>query len=78
LVAWAVTHDDGSLGMIYVLDDYRRHGYAKDITISMVEKTRRLGRYPFVHIIKDNEKSLNLAQGLGFEKVSSVVWMALS
>jgi 8-oxo-dGTP diphosphatase len=78
LVAWALTHDDGSLGMIYVLDDYRRHGYAKDITISMVEKTRGIGRYPFVHIIKNNKKSLNLAQGLGFKKVSSVVWMALS
>ncbi len=77
LVAWAVTHGDGSLGMMYVLDEYRRHGYAKDITSSMVKKTRELGRYPFVHIIENNNKSLGLAQGLGFEKVCSAVWVGI-
>ena len=28
LVAWLMTQDDGSIGVLHVLDDYRGSGYA--------------------------------------------------
>ncbi len=75
LVAWAMTHDDGAIGFLYVLPEYRSKGYAQDITDKMIIEIRRSGGIPFVHIEKENTKSINLAKKVGFVPHSSVVWV---
>ncbi len=77
LVAWVIIHDDGSLGSIYVLPEHRGKGYAKDITIDLVQKLRKESKLPFVHIIEGNDNSLALAETLGFVKYKKVNWVTI-
>lgn len=74
-VAWAITHDDGAIGFLYVLEEYRGHGYAQDVTIDIAMQMRALGKPAFVHIEPDNEKSLTLARKLGFIQKGEVMWV---
>lgn len=74
LVAWIIIHDDGAIGFLNVLPDYRRKGYGYELTIAMTKKLRELGKIPFVHIEEDNIKSMNLALKLGFIKDRKIHW----
>ncbi|KPU42401.1 FR47-like protein [Oxobacter pfennigii] len=76
-VAWGMTQDDGAIGFLHVLPKYRRMGYGKDITINLINKLRRIGKIPFVHIEEENDKSMNLALSLGFRKDRIVSWMEI-
>jgi FR47-like protein. len=77
LVAWAITHDDGAIGFLNVLEDYRRKGYGMDVTVAMIKRLLELGQLPFVHIEEDNVKSMNLALKAGFRKDRRVHWIKL-
>jgi 8-oxo-dGTP diphosphatase len=77
LVAWLTIHDDGALGFLYVLEGYRGKGYAKDLTIYLCNKLREEHKIPFLYIVTENDKSLNLAQTLGFIKDGKVCWFSL-
>ena len=77
-VAWAITHDDGAIGFLNVLEEYRRKGYGTDVTVAMVKKMLELGKVPFVHIEEENEKSMNLALKTGFRKDRRVHWIKFS
>lgn len=78
LVVWAITHDDGAIGFLNVLEDYRRKGYGMDVTIAMTKRLLELGELPFVHIEEDNVKSMNLALKAGFRKDRRVHWIKLN
>lgn len=67
-IAWSITQDDGAIGFLHVLPEYRRKGYAQDVTVDIIKKVRNKNKIPFVHIEETNEKSMNLALGLGFKK----------
>jgi 8-oxo-dGTP diphosphatase len=75
LVAWILTHDDGAIGFLNVLEDYRRKGYAKELTLAMIRELRKQDQTPFLHIEKDNYKSMNLALKMGFEKFGKINWI---
>ncbi|MTI69866.1 MAG: GNAT family N-acetyltransferase [Firmicutes bacterium] len=77
LIAWILSHDDGAIGFINVLDEYRNKGLAMDLTISMIKKLRELNKIPFVHIEEDNIKSMNLAKKVGFIDDRFVHWIKL-
>lgn len=74
LVAWAITHDDGAIGMLHVLPEFRRQGLAKEVTICIINKLRGLGKLPFAQIEEDNFKSINFVESLGFVKDRNVHW----
>ena len=57
LVAWGLTHDDGALGSLHVLDEYRKKGYGKEILISLIHQNRKLGKISFAQIEERNIKS---------------------
>ena len=78
LVAWGLTHDDGALGSLHVLDEYRKKGYGKEILISLIHQNRKLGRISFAQIEEKNVKATNLIEQLGFVKDRRVSWMKLS
>jgi 8-oxo-dGTP diphosphatase len=77
LVAWAVTHDDGAIGFLNVLEEYRRKGYGTDVTAAMIKRLLELGEVPFVHIEENNIKSTNLAVKAGFRKDRRIHWIKL-
>ena len=77
LVAWALTHDDGAIGMLQALEEYRGKGYALAVTRTVVEAVRAQGRVPFVHIEESNVKSLGLAKKMGFVPDRRVQWFEL-
>lgn len=77
LVAWAITHDDGAIGFMYVKPEYRNKGYAEAVTAYIVERLRLDGYAVYVHIEADNTKSMSLAKKLGFVEDRNVRWFTL-
>jgi 8-oxo-dGTP diphosphatase len=73
--AWAGIQDDGAMGFMHVLTEYRRHGYAKEVTIDLIQKYREAGRMPFVHIVRTNQASVALAKSMGFELLKEIYWL---
>jgi 8-oxo-dGTP diphosphatase len=77
LVAWGLTHDDGALGSLHVLDEYRKKGYGKEILISLIHQNRKLGKTSFAQIEEKNVNAANLVEQLGFVKDRRVRWVNL-
>lgn len=77
LVAWALTHDDGAMGFLHVLEEYRERGYARDVSVAMIRRLLEMGEVPYVHIEEDNERSMNLSLKTGFRKDRRVHWIKL-
>lgn len=74
LVAWLMTHDDGAMGFLHVLPEYRRNGFAADLTYELIRRLRAKGDIPFVHIEDTNTKSMNLACKMGFIRDRLIHW----
>lgn len=77
LAAWCMTHDDGAIGCLNVLEEHRRKGYGTDVFVEMVNRLLRLGEVPFVHIEEENERSMNLAIKAGFKKDRRLHWIKI-
>ena len=77
LVAWALTHDDASLGSMHVLEDFRGKGYAKEITISLLRQCRAIGKVSFLQCEDKNIPAQKLVEGIGFIKDRTVAWLKL-
>jgi 8-oxo-dGTP diphosphatase len=78
LVAWGLTHDDGALGSLHVLDEYRKKGYGKEILISLIHQNRKHGKISFAQIEEKNLKASNLVEQLGFVEDRRISWIKLS
>lgn len=74
LAAWIITQDDGAMGFLNVLPEFRRKGYGFELTLNLISRLRAIGEIPFVHIEEDNEKSMNLSLKLGFVKDRRIHW----
>jgi 8-oxo-dGTP diphosphatase len=77
LVAWGLTHDDGALGSLHVLDEFRKRGYGKEILISLIHQNRKRDKISFAQIEEKNTKATNLVEQLGFVKDRRVSWIKL-
>ena len=77
LAAWALTHDDGAIGFLHVLEPYRRLGLAASLTSWMIGAVLARGEIPFVHIEPENAKSLSLALKTGFVDAGVAWWAKL-
>lgn len=77
LVAWAITHDDGAIGFLFVQPEHRGKGYGEAVTKWIAERLRKDGFAVYVHIEADNFKSMNLAKKLGFVEDRNVRWFTL-
>ena len=65
LIGFIGTHGDGSMGMLEVLPQYRRHHIGEELEKRLITKIIASGKTPFCHIIEGNEKSMNLQKKLG-------------
>lgn len=77
LVGWAFTHDDGAMGFLQVLAEYRRTGIGSRLVLALSRKVRDQGRIPFAYIETENTAAIRLMQELGFVVQREVRWFAL-
>ncbi len=74
LAGWSLTHDDDAIGFLYVMEKFRKKGFAADILNYMIAKVRNAGILPFVHIEETNSISLKLAANAGFINYGKIHW----
>lgn len=75
LVAWGFTHDDGALGFLHVLKDYRKKGYGLDILLGLIEKRKLVNKPIFGNIVPENLPSIKLLNKLGLKPDRRVSWI---
>jgi GNAT superfamily N-acetyltransferase len=68
LVAWALTHGDGTMGMLHVLEECRGLGMARSITTAIAQRCLKAGLKPFLYIVQKNKASINLTESMGFTR----------
>lgn len=70
------THEEGSIGMLEVLPEYRRHGIAAALSTFQVNRLLSQGRVPYSQIEPGNAASFALHRRLGFEiSQESIFWL---
>lgn len=77
LVAWAMTQDDGAIGFLHVLENFRGKGYGSKAMIELIGKLRRNKMTPFAYIEEDNPEAAGLISKLGFRRDKKVHWLKL-
>jgi GNAT superfamily N-acetyltransferase len=79
LIAWVgtyyVTDRVAQLGYLHVMEEHRRKGIARRLTIWMIQDVRRRGLVPTFYIFKTNDPSLGLAGSMGSVKLDEQSWM---
>lgn len=76
-ISWALMREDGSLGVMYTLEDKRKQGLAKEVAKDLIKKVVALGCDPYVHIVVGNTASRQLAQSLGMIYGGDVLWFGM-
>jgi len=75
-VGFVGEHLEGSMGILYVLPEYRRRGFGAALETAMIARTMERGFVPFGQVVKDNQPSLRLQQKLGLAQSEHlIVWM---
>lgn len=77
LVAWGFTHDDGALGFLHVLEDFRNKGYGIDILLGLIQMRKKVNKPIFGNIVPYNIASTNLVTKLGFKLDCKTSWIKL-
>ena len=74
LAGFVGIHSDGSTGLLYVEDEYRRQGLGESLLSFMINRQREWGYVPYGHIVVGNEKSLKLQEKLGLYCAKDTIW----
>ena len=71
LAGWAVCYDSTddmiNLGSLKVLEQYRKQGLGRKLSLDLVCKVLETGKTPMVHIVDSNIASKTLSMGMGFK-----------
>ena len=68
LVGFIGEHLEGSMGLLYILPEHRRKGFATELEKLYIKKTIERGFIPFGQVEKSNAASLILQEKLGLVK----------
>ncbi len=74
LVGFVGSHDDGSMGMLFVEEAYRGRGIGESLEAYNINRQRELGFTPYAHIIVGNEVSMHLQEKLGLYIAKDTIW----
>jgi len=77
IVSWALTHDDGAIGALHTLEEYRGRGFAAAVVKYMILQHRKEDKIPFVYVEESNINSLNLIKKLGFIPDRLISWFEI-
>lgn len=59
-------HAEGSLGLLEILPEYRRHGYASVLEVALLNHALSIGqRYPYGQVVRGNAASMELQKKMG-------------
>lgn len=67
-------HDEGSLGMLFVEEAFRRQGFAASLVAYAVNRMLEKGRIPYGYVEKGNILSEKLQEKPGFYKAEKTFW----
>lgn len=73
LAAYAGVHSEGSLGMLYVFEEYRGKGLSKQMSRFLVNNQLKKGRLPYAQVFCDNTASLGLQRRNGMTFSTGVI-----
>ena len=69
-------HLEESMGILYVLPEYRHRGFGSALQKCLIAKMMEEGNIPFTQVEKDNKVSLSLQKKIGMTRSDHlVVWM---
>ena len=74
LVGFAGWHSDGSLGILYVKEGFRRNGIGAALESFCINRQLELGYVPYGHIRIENEASRKLQECLGLYLSKESIW----
>lgn len=77
LASWLLIHDDNSMGPMFTKEEYRKEGYAVDVTLNLIDKILKNNKVPFLQIVEGNHASYKLAQKCGFVEYAIVDWFGI-
>ena len=76
LIGFIGEHLEGSMGILYVLPEYRRRGFGTALQTYLIAMTMEKGFIPFGQVEKDNLNSLRLQKKIGMTCSDDLnVWM---
>lgn len=73
-VGFVGMHSEGSLGLLYVEEAYRRRGIAVSLEAHAVNRTLEKGWTPYGHVMVGNQESFALQEKLGLYRSDRTVW----
>ena len=77
IVGFAGQHEEGSLGMLFVLPEYRNRRVAAALETYMINLSVERGEVPYGHVIIGNTASEKMQENLGLCKAKGkVYWMS--
>lgn len=74
LVGFVGMHNEGSFGLLYVEEAYRRRGIAVSLEAYAINRTLEKDWTPYGHVIVGNEESFALQEKLGLYRSDRTVW----
>ncbi len=74
LVGFIGMHNEGSLGLLYVEEAYRRQGIAVSLEAYAINRILEKGWTPYGHVIVGNQVSFALQEKLGLYRSDRSVW----
>lgn len=74
LAGFAGVHQEGSLGILEVYENYRRQGIGRALEAFMINRHLSMGYTPYGEVVVDNEASLGLQKKMGLYLSKEVLY----
>lgn len=74
LAGFIGTHDEGTLGLLEVLPEYRRRGVAEALYRANIRRVLSLGGYALGHVVEGNEPSIALQRKVGMAMSEHLIY----
>lgn len=74
-IAWCVQYPYGALGNLFVMEDYRRRGFASLIIEYMCKRIQRDGMVPYAGVTLKDDAGTKLLNKMGFVEFSK--WLKI-
>lgn len=74
LVGFMGLHEDGSLGLLFVEEAYRRQHIGEALVCYCTNRLREQDFVPYAHILMDNKASIGLQESLGYYMADKTIF----
>lgn len=76
LVSWMTCHPPNGISRLLTLEEHRRKGYARIVTVYMTKRMAQAGYYPYLNIVAGNSITGKFFQSIGFRNLGpGHVWV---